>query len=103
MAEINENQEFKAQIIETIDEEGKTVELELLDIVDVEGVEYAILRETNQDDNNNDELETEAVLMRLIRNGDEFTFETIENDEEFNIVAEYISSLEEDDEDEQDD
>ncbi len=103
MAEINENQEFKAQIIETIDEEGKTVELELLDIVDVEGVEYAILRETNQDDNNNDELETEAVLMRLIRNGDEFTFETIENDEEFNIVAEYISSLEEDDEDKQDD
>ena len=35
MNEMNELEEFKAQIIETVDEEGKTVELELLDIVDV--------------------------------------------------------------------
>ena len=93
MTEINENEEFKAQIIETIDEDGKTVELELLDIVDVEGVEYAILREVEEGDEDEDELESEAVLMRLIRNGDEFTFEVIEDDEEFNIVADYIASL----------
>ncbi len=95
MSEINENEEFKTQIIETIDEDGKSVELELLDIVDVEGVEYAILREVEEGDDNEDELETEAVLMRLVRNGEEFTFETIEDDEEFNIVAEYIASFEE--------
>lgn len=95
MSEINENEEFKTQIIETVDEEGKTVELELLDIVEVEGVEYAILREVEEGDDDEDELETEAVLMRLVRNGDEFTFETIDDDEEFNIVAEYIGSLDE--------
>ena len=93
MSEMNELEEFKAQIIETVDEEGKTVELELLDIVDVEGVEYAILREVEEGDEEDDELETEAVLMRLIRNGEEFTFEAIEDDEEFNIVADYIASL----------
>lgn len=95
MSEMNENEEFKTQIIETVDEEGKSVELELLDIVEVEGVEYAILREVEEGDDDEDELETEAVLMRLVRNGDEFTFETIEDDEEFNIVAEYIGSLDE--------
>lgn len=95
MSEMNENEEFKTQIIETVDEDGKTVELELLDIVEVEGVEYAILREVEEGDDEEDELETEAVLMRLVRNGDEFTFETIEDDEEFNIVAEYIGSLDE--------
>lgn len=95
MNEMNELEEFKAQIIETIDEDGKTVELELLDVVDVEGVEYAILREVEAGDDEEDELESEAVLMRLIRNGEEFTFETIESDEEFNIVAEYIGSLDE--------
>ena len=95
MSEINKNEEFKNQIMETIDEDGKSVELELLDIVDVEGVEYAILREVEEGDDNEDELETEAVLMRLVRNGEEFTFETIEDDEEFNIVAEYIASFEE--------
>ncbi len=95
MSEMNENEVFKTQIIETVDEEGKSVELELLDIVEVEGVEYAILREVEDGDDDEDELETEAVLMRLVRNGDEFTFETIEDDEEFNIVAEYIGSLDE--------
>lgn len=95
MSEMNELEEFKAQIIETIDEDGQTVELELLDVVDVEGVEYAILREVEAGDEEEDELESEAVLMRLIRNGEEFTFETIESDEEFNIVAEYIGSLDE--------
>ncbi len=94
MNEMNENEVFKAQIIETVDEDGKTVELELLDIIDVEGVEYAILREVEDGDDDDIELETEAVLMRLIRDGEEFIFETIDNDEEFNIVAEYIESLE---------
>lgn len=93
MSEMNELEEFKTQIIETIDEEGKTVSLELLDIVEVEGVEYAILREVEEGDDEEDELESEAVLMRLIRNGEEFTFEAIEDDEEFNIVADYIASL----------
>ena len=93
MNEMNELEEFKAQIIETVDEEGKTVSLELLDIIDVEGVEYAILREVEEGDEEYDELETEAVLMRLIRNGEEFTFEAIEDDEEFNIVADYIAAL----------
>ena len=90
---MNELEEFKAQIIETVDEVGKTVALELLDIVEVEGVEYAILREVEEGDEEDDELESEAVLMRLIRNGEEFTFEAIEDDEEFNIVADYIADL----------
>ena len=94
MNEMNELEEFKAQIIDTVDGDGNSVQLELLDIVDVEGVEYAILREVEDGDEEEDELETEAVLMRLIRNGEEFTFETIDDDDEFNVVAEYIGSLE---------
>jgi len=91
-----ENQEFKTQLIETIDEDGNTVELEILDIVDIEGVEYAVLcTASDEKDFDKDEIETEAVLMRLVRDGDNFTFETIEDEEEFNIVAEYIESLNE--------
>ena len=93
MNEMNELEEFKAQIIDTVDEEGNAVQLELLDIVDVEGVEYAILREVEDGDEEEDELESEAVLMKLIRNGEECKFETIDDDEEFNIVADYIIAL----------
>lgn len=93
MAEINENQEFETQIIETIGENGETVELELLDIVDVEGVEYAVLQKVEEDDEYDEDAEVEAILMRLIQKGDKFTFESIDDDEEFNIVNEYITSL----------
>lgn len=86
-----ENQEFKVQIIETIDENGNAVELELLDIVDVEGVEYAVLKAVDDEPQNDEEVD--AVLMRLVRDGDNFSFEEIDNDEEFNIVAEYIEGL----------
>lgn len=100
MSDINENEEFKTRIIEVTDENGDSYELELLDIIDIEGVEYALLSEVDEDydednDDEQDDSETEAVVMRLIRNGDEFTFEAIEDDEEFNIVSEYIDSLEE--------
>ena len=94
------DQEFKAQIIETIDEDGNTVELELIDIVDVEGVEYAVLAAVGEDEDiaGEEAYETEAVLMKLIRDGDNFFFETIDNDEEFQIVSEYIQSLNDEEE-----
>jgi len=93
MNEMNELEEFKEQIIDTFDEEGNAVQLELIDIVDVEGVEYAILRKVEDGDEEEDELESEAVLMKLIRNGEEYKFETIDDDEEFNIVSDYIIAL----------
>ena len=78
MAEKNE------QLIETIDEEGNKVSFELLDIVTVENIEYALLLpvKTNKD------------VMRLKKDGEEFSFEAIEDDEEFNRIAEYIEELE---------
>ncbi len=86
MAEKNE------QLIETIDEEGNKVSFELLDIVTVENIEYALLLpvKTNKDDKD----EGEILVMRLKKDGEEFSFEAIEDDEEFNRIAEYIEELE---------
>ena len=86
MAEKNE------QLIETIDEEGNKVSFELLDIVTVENIEYALLLpvKTNKDDDE----EGEILVMRLKKDGEEFSFEAIEDDEEFNRIAEYIEELE---------
>ena len=39
--------------------------------------------------------------MRLSKEGEEYIFEMIEDDEEFNKVVEYIETLEESDEDEE--
>ena len=39
--------------------------------------------------------------MRLTKDGEEYIFEIIENDEEFNKVVEFIESLDDSDEDEE--
>ncbi len=88
-----ENEE--KQIIETIDEEGNVINFELFDIVEVDGQEYALLL---PEDVEEDSEEDEIVLMRLTKDGEEYLFETIEDDEEFNKVEEYIKTLEDEEE-----
>ena len=84
-------------IIEITDEDGNVIKCELYDIVEVEGKQYAVLAEEGAD-----EEETELVLMRMVENGDsdEVFFETIDDDDEFEKVQEYIESLAEEEIDE---
>lgn len=88
------------QIIETIDEEGKVVRFELVDIIDFEDREYALMLplDTEIEEEDDDE-EKEVVVMRLVKDGDEFMFEAIEDDDEFEKIVEYVSALAEGEED----
>lgn len=89
MANENDN------IIETFDDEGNKVTFELIDIVTVDDIEYALLLPKGEDAMEDGEL----LVMRLKKDGEEFVFETIEDDEEFDKVAQYIDELEDDVED----
>ena len=89
-----ENEE--KQLIKTIDEDGNVINFELYDIVEVDGQEYALLLPTEADED--DEEDGEIVLMRLTKDGEDYLFETIEDDEEFNKVEAYIQSLEDEEE-----
>ena len=82
--------EMEEQLIETIDEEGNIINFELIDIIDMDGQEYGLLLPKENDD---PEEEKEVVLMRLTKEGEEYIFEMIEDDEEFNKVVDYIDSL----------
>ena len=79
------------QIIETVDENGNKVSFELLDIVTVDDVEYALLIPVEKSE---DEEENEVLVMRLKKDGEDFSFEAIEDDEEFDKVAQYIEEVE---------
>jgi uncharacterized protein YrzB (UPF0473 family) len=90
-----ENQEEK-QLIETVDEEGNIINFELFDIIEFENQEYALLLPADKsDDDENDEV----VLMRLKKEGEEYTFEAIDDDKEFDRVAEYIENMDDDEDD----
>jgi len=83
------NEEEERQLIETVDEEGNVINFELFDIVEFEEKEYALLlpAEDQSDDD-------EVVLMRLTKDGEDYLFEAIDDDDEFGRVAEYIENLE---------
>lgn len=82
MPEENEN------LIEITDDDGTVIKCELYDIVEFENKQYALLLESDSEDE-----EPEVVLMRYTEEGEESYFETIEDDEEFEKVSEYIESL----------
>lgn len=83
----NEN----ADIIETIDEEGNTIKFQLFDVIEYNEQEYAMLLPL--DEPQEDEDDPELVLMRLVSDGEEYSLETIDDEDEFYEVSEYIESL----------
>ena len=90
---VKEEKQEEKQLIETIDDNGDVVKFELFDIVEFEEKEYALLlpAESENDDD-------EVVLMQLTKDGEDYLFEAIESDEEFDKVSEYIENLADEDE-----
>ena len=82
--------------IEIVDEEGNNIQCELYDIIDYKEQSYALLLEKN-----NKDINPELVIMKYIEEGEEVYFETIEDEEEFNEVSEYVDSLADEDEDDE--
>lgn len=95
---MTKSEDINDQIIETVDEEGNIVKFELIDIVEVDEIEYGLLLPIDEAKSEPDE-DSEVVLMRLKKEGEEFLFEAIEDDEEFEKVVEYIQSIEDEIED----
>ncbi len=75
-------------IIEITDDDGTVIKCELCDIIEFEDKQYALLIEADSEDEN-----PEVVLMRYLEEGEESYFETIDDDDEFERVSEYIESL----------
>lgn len=82
------NEEY--QIIKTLGEDGEEIELKVLDIVSINDMDYALLLPADEDE---DDENSEVVLMRMKKDkkSDEYIFETIEDDDEFEEVAKIIS------------
>ena len=84
------------QIIETVDENGNVIKFELFDVIEFEEKEYALLLPVGVEvDEDSDE--SEMVLMRLVKDGEDYSFETIDDEEEFERVSDYLESIEDED------
>jgi len=86
----------EAQIIKTIGENGEEVNMKLQEIVNVNNQDYALLSVADNKSDSIDDDENELVIMRMHKTDNECTFEIIEDDEEFDLVASAISDDEDD-------
>lgn len=86
--------EEEQNIVEIVDEDGVAVNCEVYDVVEFEGKSYALLIPLDEED----EEDAEYIVLQYIEEGDECYFQSIDNEDEFNRVCEYIQSLDFDDE-----
>ena len=87
--------EEEQNIVEIMDEEGVATQCEVYDVIEFEGKSYALLLPLDEDDE-----DAELIVLEYIEEGDECYFQSIDDEEEFDKVCEYIQSLEFEDEDE---
>lgn len=81
-------------IIETEDEHGQRVKFEVVDIVEVDEVEYGLLYPVEGfDPEHPDKPGDKVIIMRLKKDGEDFIFEKIEDDAEFDKVADYVAEV----------
>lgn len=82
-------------IVEIMDEDGVATKCEVYDVVEFEGKSYALLLPLDEEDD-----DAELIVLEYIEEGDECYFQSIDDEEEFDKVCEYIQSLDLDDEEE---
>ena len=77
---------MERDVIELISDDGEKISLEIVDYFFYDGVEYAVLMDDVQD---SEQIEgMDAYLMRIVTEGDEEFFETV-NGEELEKVSDY--------------
>jgi len=84
--ELNEEQQY----VEVLWEDGSVVKCEIYDVIEFEEKTYALL--IPQDEEGED---TEVIIMEYVEEDeDNGYFQSIEDEDEFNRVCEYVQAME---------
>ena len=95
---MSEEENLEQQYVEVLWEDGNVIKCEIYDIIDFEGKTYALLIPLGEDDD-----DTEVIVMEYVEESeDSGYFKTIENEDEFNRVCDYVQTMDDDDFDDED-
>ena len=87
------NEDFGGDIITIADDEGNQYELEILDVLDVDGVSYTVFVPANIDEMDVNDPDYGLIFLRnREENGEEF-FDSIDDDAELDRVYELYNQL----------
>lgn len=88
--EMNEEEQ---QFVEVLWEDGSVIKCEIYDVIDFENKTYALLIPLGEEDE-----DTEVIVMEYVEDDeDNAHFQTIDDEDEFNRVCEYIQSVNDED------
>ena len=88
------NEEYTPDLVELTDEEGNKYNFEVLDAYESGDNKYVALSPCNEDGSPDEEEDGTLVIMKAIEEDEETYFEEIEDDEEYETVAEnFINRL----------
>lgn len=88
-------EEIEDNLIELEDEDGNILKCALYDIIEFEGKQYAILIDAT---NGIDTDDPETIVVKYTEDDVTSYFETIDDDDEFYRVSEYIDNMLEEEE-----
>ena len=90
---MSEEQQEQQHFVEVLWEDGTIIKCEIYDVIDFENKTYALLIPLGEDDD-----DTEIIVMEYIDDDEENGhFQTIEDENEWNRVCEYVQSMEDED------
>ena len=92
---MEENNSYESAVFTLTDEEGNEIDFEVIGQHEMNGEHYVALLpvdEVNADDGA-DNVEYEYVILKLAKDGDEEILVTVDDDDEFDDVADYFDDL----------
>lgn len=92
---MSEEMNEESKIISTVDEDGNEVQFEIVDIIAIDDTEYGLLYPITDSDDEEEAL----VVMRLEQDRDDYVFERIEDDDEFEKVSAFITGMAQEEDD----
>jgi len=89
------NEEYTPDLVELTDEDGNAYNFEVIDAYEDGDDKYVALTPCNEDGSPLEDDDGSLIIMKAIEEEDETYFEEIEDDDEYNAVADnFINRLE---------
>ena len=92
---MEENNSYESAIFTLTDEDGNEIEFEVIGQHEMNGEHYVALLpgEDEADEKANGDVEWEYVILKLAKDGDEEILVTVDDDDEFDDIADYFDDL----------
>ena len=88
-----EDNSYESAIFTLTDEEGNEIEFEVIGQHEMNGEHYVALLPVEDEEGDKNDGEWEYVILKLAKDGDEEILVTVDDDDEFDDIADYFDDL----------